>query len=185
MSKSAGNVVLLQDLIERGFDPLALRLVFLENKYRSQMDLTWDQISAADSTIKRWRHKYQEWSTTEFHIDHEVAHGLAEEIFELLRNDLDSPRALVKLRQIERDIALSNQTKAQVFKEVDRFFGLDIVRVDQEEEISNEIRELLQLRAAARLEKDFGRSDELRDLLLQKKIRVHDDPSGQRWEVIP
>lgn len=45
MSKSAGNVVLLDDVITKGFDPLSLRLCFLENRYRSQMDLSWQSIS--------------------------------------------------------------------------------------------------------------------------------------------
>jgi len=185
MSKSAGNVVLLQDVIDRGFDPLALRLVFLENKYRSQMDLTWNQISAADSTLKRWRHKYQEWSTTELHNDPDVVKELCKEIFDFLRNDLDTPRALIKLRAIERDPTLSSRSKIQLFDEVDRFFGLDIARVDPINAIDKEVEELLQLRLEARVVKDFPRSDELRDLLLQKKIRVHDDQGGQRWEVIP
>jgi cysteinyl-tRNA synthetase len=63
MSKSSGNVVLLQDVIDRGFDPLAIRLCFLENKYRSQMDLTWNSIEAADETLKRWRMKIGHWET--------------------------------------------------------------------------------------------------------------------------
>ena len=185
MSKSSGNVVLLQNLIDRGFDPLALRLVFLENKYRSQMDLTWNQIAAADSTIKRWRHKYQEWSAVEFNPASDVVQELSEEIFELLRNDLDTPKALIKLREIERDSAHSPRTKAQLFEEVDRFFGLDISRVVPIKVISQEDQNLLQLRSEARAQKDFVRSDELRELLLLRKIRVHDDPDGQRWEVIP
>ncbi len=184
MSKSAGNVVLLQDLIDRGFDPLALRLVFLENKYRSQMDLTWDQIAAADSTLKRWRHKVQDWSDDGYNNDQSVVTSLTDEIFELLRRDLDTPRAVVKLRAIERDSALSDQTKAQVFKEVDRFIGLDITRVDSAQEVSDEIQELLSRRVEARKAKDFKKSDELRDLLALKKIRVHDGPTGQSWEVI-
>ncbi len=51
MSKSAGNVVLLSDVIAKGLDPLALRLCFLENRYRSQMDLSWDSLKAADATL--------------------------------------------------------------------------------------------------------------------------------------
>lgn len=49
MSKSSGNVVLIRDLIERGIDPLALRFCFMENRYRSQMDLSWDSLKAAHS----------------------------------------------------------------------------------------------------------------------------------------
>ncbi len=61
MSKSSGNVVLLSDVITRGFDPLSLRFCFLENRYRSQMDLSWNSISAAHSTLQRLRAKYQQW----------------------------------------------------------------------------------------------------------------------------
>ena len=184
MSKSSGNVVLLEDVIQRGFDPLALRLVFLENKYRSQMDLTWDQISAADSTIARWRNKYQEWSKVETHNDPETVAEIIESIFELLRADLDTPRALVKLRQLERDPAISERTKTQVFAEADKFFALDLTRTFAEPELAPEIQELIALRAQARAAKDFARSDQLRDELAAQKIKVSDGPDGQSWEVI-
>ena len=184
MSKSSGNVVLLEDVIQRGFDPLALRLVFLENKYRSQMDLNWDQISAADSTIARWRNKYQEWSKVETHNDPETVAEIIESIFELLRADLDTPRALVKLRQIERDPAISERTKTQVFAEADKFFALDLTRTFAEPELAPEIQELIALRAQARAAKDFARSDQLRDELAAQKIKVSDGPDGQSWEVI-
>ncbi len=184
MSKSSGNVVLLDDVIQRGFDPLALRLVFLENKYRSQMDLTWDQIGAADSTIQRWRHKYQEWSKAEIHNDPEVVGSMVESIFECLRADLDTPRALVQLRSIERDHSLSDRTKAQVFARVDKFLGLDLTRTKVEPSLSKEVLELISLREQARASKDFLQSDELRLILLEKKIKVIDGPTGQSWEII-
>jgi cysteinyl-tRNA synthetase len=185
MSKSSGNVVLLDDVIARGFDPLALRLVFLENKYRSQMDLTWDQIGAADSTIQRWRNKYQEWSKAETHNDPAAVAEIIESIYALLRTDLDTPRALVKLRALERDAAISERTKAQVFAETDKFFGLDLTRTLVEPELSPEVKELIALRAQARDSKDFSRSDELRDELAALKIKVIDGPTGQSWEAIP
>ena len=185
MSKSSGNVVLLDDVIRRGFDPLALRLVFLENKYRSQMDLTWDLISAADSTIARWRNKYQEWSKSEAHNDPEAVAAIIDSIYTLLRADLDTPRALVKMRTLERDPSISDSCKAQVFAEADKFFGLDVTRTYIELELTPEIQLLITLRAQAREAKDFARSDELRDDLATKKIKVIDGPNGQSWEVIP
>jgi len=185
MSKSSGNVVLLDDVIARGFDPLALRLVFLENKYRSQMDLTWDQIGAADSTIARWRNKYQEWSQAESHNDPEAVAAIIESIYALLRADLDTPRALVKLRALERDSSISDSSKAQVFAAVDNFFALDLTRAFTAPELSPDVQELIALRAQAREAKDFARSDELRDELATKKIKVNDGPNGQSWEVIP
>jgi cysteinyl-tRNA synthetase len=185
MSKSSKNVVLLSDLIERGFDPLALRLVFLENKYRSQMDLTWVQISAADSTLKRWRSKYQEWAKSEVHNDPEITANLEEEIYDLLRHDLDTPAAILRMRAIERDSSISALSKAQIFAKLDQFFGLEITRASQAEEISTEVEELLQLRERARAKKDFESSDRLRDLLITLNIKVIDTASGQSWEIIP
>ena len=185
MSKSAGNVVLLEDVVKAGYDPLALRLVFLENKYRSQMDLNWEQISAAHATLQRWRSKVQEWSKAELNNDQGVVAGLVDELFEAIRADLDTPKALVKLRAIERDSTISDRTKAQVFMAVDKFFGLAIDRVEAAQQLPDGAKDLIELRAQARMERDFERSDQLRDQLLALKIRVIDGPDGQSWEVIP
>ena len=185
MSKSAGNVVLLEDIVNRGFDPLALRLVFLENRYRSQMDLNWDQIAAADSTLSRWRNKYQEWSSDEAPNDQLVVSELIDSILATLRDDLDTPRAIVKLRALEREQALSDKSKAQVFAAVDEFFGLDLSRPAITVELSPEIQALIDERRNARALKDFAKSDALRDQLLALKIAVKDGADGMSWEVIP
>ena len=185
MSKSAGNVVLLEDIVNRGFDPLALRLVFLENRYRSQMDLNWDQIAAADSTLSRWRNKYQEWSSDEAPNDQLVVSELIDSILATLRDDLDTPRAIVHLRALEREQALSNKSKAQVFAAVDEFFGLDLTRPAITVELSPEIQALIDERRNARALKDFAKSDALRDQLLALKIAVKDGADGMSWEVIP
>ena len=185
MSKSAGNVVLLKDIVNRGFDPLALRLVFLENRYRSQMDLNWDQIDAADSTLSRWRNKYQEWSSDEAPNEQLVVSELIDSILATLRDDLDTPRAIVKLRALEREQALSDKSKAQVFAAVDEFFGLDLTRPAITVELSPEIQALIDERRNARALKDFAKSDALRDQLLALKIAVKDGVNGMSWEVIP
>jgi cysteinyl-tRNA synthetase len=186
MSKSAGNVVLVQDVIDRGFDPVAVRLCFLENRYRSQMDLSWDSIAAADSTIKRWRKKYQEWRQgEESHVDSAAAQGFIAEVIADLNDDLDTPRAIVKLRALERDESISPITKANVFEKLDEFFSLGITRSDQKIALSDDVQKLLDRRSKARQDKDFKLSDQLRDELAQLKIKVTDSAQGQDWEAIP
>jgi cysteinyl-tRNA synthetase len=185
MSKSAGNVVLLEDIVKRGFDPLALRLVFLENRYRNQMDLNWDQISAADATLTRWRKKYQDWSADESKNDQDVVSELFENMNAMLRSDLDTTRVIVQLRSIERDASLSLKSKAQIFAAMDDFLGLDLTRKPATVELTPEIEALLELRKIARANKDFATSDALRDQLLALKIAVKDGPEGMSWEVIP
>jgi cysteinyl-tRNA synthetase len=186
MSKSAGNVVLLQDVIDRGFDPLAVRLCFLENRYRSQMDLSWESIAAADATIKRWRKKYQEWrQVQDAHVVTTTADKFIADVTADLKDDLDTPRVVVKLRSLEKDESISSMTKANIFEKLDEFFSLDIMRGDKKIELSDAAQKLLDARNEARQNKDFKLSDQLRDELAHLKIKVSDSPEGQSWEVIP
>jgi cysteinyl-tRNA synthetase len=79
MSKSAANVVLVSDLIDKHLDPLSLRVCFLENRYRSQMDLSWDSLKAAHILIQRWREKITLWQHDK-KIDLEQVKKLVDEI---------------------------------------------------------------------------------------------------------
>lgn len=180
MSKSAGNVVLLQDVIDRGFDPLAVRFCLMENRYRSQMDLSWDSIAAADKLLQRWRRISR--SATASHSLTERVQEAEAEIVSALSNDLDSPRALQILRSFEKDVTLSDNEKASLFLRIDRLLGLDLLASPRERALSPEDEELLAERVRARSEKNFEASDRIRDLLAEHGIEVRDLPTGQHWQ---
>ncbi len=174
MSKSSGNVVLLNDVIERGFDPLALRLVFLENRYRSQMDLTWETIEAAHETLRRWRALVNQSGQ---------AIPLADEKFvQALCSDLDTPRAIQIIRAIEKDSLLSIDEKAGRFLFADQVLGLDIAREEDVRELSVRQEAILAERADARALKDWSESDRLRGLLEDQGLIIKDSPTGQEWQ---
>lgn len=182
MAKSAGNVVLVSDLIDRNLDPLCLRLCFLENRYRSQMDLSWDSLKAAHQTIQRWRDKILIWQSSKETNLTEVK-KIVNEVITDLTDDLDTPRALQKLRKIEKSQELSDGTKFEVFKEVDVLFGLDLLKsFSSKAEIPSHLNELLSKRAKARSLGDFVESDRLRDLLAENNILVKDGKDGQSWD---
>lgn len=174
MSKSAGNVVLLDDVIAKGFDPLSLRLCFLENRYRSQMDLSWQSISAAHETIKRWRSKISGWGV----LENTSADST---VLEFLENDLDTPRVITYLRALEKDASARDQQKANVFIYADRVLGLDLTRAPEVRELPSDLKNLLEERAAARTEKNWARSDELRATLENAGLEISDSASGQSW----
>ncbi len=177
MSKSAGNVVLVQDLEERGLDPLSLRLSLLENRYRSQMDLTWAGLEAANLTLKRWRTNMAIWGE-----------GLTQlqdpEILIAIAKDLDTPRVVLRLRAIEKDASLSNEVKRSIFLYADSLLGLDLDRPLEIRPLTSEQVELLQQRKQARELKNWAESDRLRDLLTNTGIAVNDGPEGQSWSWI-
>jgi cysteinyl-tRNA synthetase len=171
MSKSSGNVVLLKDVIERGFDPLAIRLCFLENKYRSQMDLTWSSIEAADETLKRWRMKMAQWELgTGIHVDAEIETAL--------NTDLDTSRAVMRLREIEKSTV---QNKGSIFRYADQVLGLDLERPIVQKVLTAEMQRLLEERALARAEKRWSDSDQLRGQLESLGLEIKDTPDGQTW----
>jgi cysteinyl-tRNA synthetase len=177
MSKSSGNVVLLQEVIDRGLDPLALRLCLLENRYRAQMDLTWTALEAANSTLRRWRNLMATWgSATSASEDAEVASAI--------KKDLDTPRAIVRLRAIEKDSLISPLDKRAVFLHADQVLGLDLARPAINKPLSSEQTLLLNQRASAREGKNWIQSDLLRDELLAQGISISDGPAGQSWSWI-
>ena len=174
MSKSAGNVLLLQDIIDRGLDPLAARLAFLENRYRSQMDLTWASLDAAHVTLRRWRMLVQSG------LPHDEV--IADQDFlSSIFADLDTPRALQRLRAVEKNTTLTPAEKAAIFRFADQILGLDLSRIPEKRELTELQSQLLRQREAARADKNFAESDRLRMLLEDSGLEIQDGPQGQSW----
>jgi len=181
MAKSTGNVVLVSDLKTKHIDPLALRLCFLENRYRSQMDLSWDSLKAAHLLLQRWRQKVQSWKSDE-EVDQAAVQRFIDEIMADLRQDLDTPRALQKLRGLEKSEIISAANKYQIFIAADKVFGLDLDRQPYKNELPNQLAQLLEQRVQARAAGNFAESDRLRDLLAENKVVVRDSKEGQSWD---
>jgi cysteinyl-tRNA synthetase len=171
MSKSSGNVVLVSDINARGIDPLALRLCFLENRYRSQMDLTWNSINAAHETLKRWRAKMSEWGqSTEITVDPEMESAF--------NNDLDTPKVILRLREIEKS---ELRNKRELFMYADQVLALDLDRPIAIRELTEQMQTLIDERAKARSEKRWADSDSLRVQLESLGLQVKDTSGGQIW----
>jgi len=174
MSKSSGNVVLLSDVQARGLDPLSLRFSLLENRYRSQMDLSWASLQAAHLTLRRWRTLMAEWgNSSDLKFDQEISDALT--------NDLDTPRAMQRLRAIEKDSTMGSQDKRAIFLFADQVLGLDLNRIPESKPLTAQLANLLAERALARESKDWGRSDALRKELEDAGLEISDGASGQSW----
>jgi cysteinyl-tRNA synthetase len=181
MSKSAGNVILVADVVDRGLDPLALRLAFLQHRYRQQMNLTWAVIEGAQSSLERWRTKVAQWATSPsapLPADH---HG---DFLQAANDDLDTPRALQVLRAVEKDGAIPDGARFEFFAWADRLLGLDLVRyvgqpAAKPRALPSEIHDLVQQRADARAAKDFATSDRIREELSALGYTVTDTADGQ------
>jgi cysteinyl-tRNA synthetase len=180
MSKSSGNVLLVDDVVERGIDPLALRLAFLQHRYRQQMNLTWQVIEGAQRTLERWRSKVAQWADSPSAA---IPADYRDEFLAAVNEDLDTPRGLQVLRSVERDQNLTGGARFEFFAWADRLLGIDLARtVGQEPRqlvIPEAVKSLLADRAAAREAKDFASSDRIRDELANFGFVVTDTPEGQ------
>ena len=186
MAKSTGNVVLLADLADRGLDPLAARMAFLEHRYRQQMNLTWETLTAADATVRRWREQVADWANEP---SSPMRAEYATRITAALDDDLDTPAALRALRELAKDQDVPAGSKFETFASADRVLGLDLVSLVGKSRpvvaLPEAAQPLLAERATARERKDFAASDRLRTELGDLGVVVTDTADGQTWTVAP
>ena len=185
MAKSTGNVVLLSDVTARGLDPLAVRLAFLEHRYRQQMNLTWDTLTAADGTVRRWREQVADWADEP---SRPVSAEYWARITGAIDDDLDTPAALRALRELARDPEVPAGAKFETFVAADRVLALDLPSLIGRPRpappvLPDGAQARLTERAAARERRDFAAADRLRDELAELGVAVADTPDGQTWTV--
>jgi len=174
MSKSSGNVVLLSDISARNIDPLALRLNFLENRFRSQMDLTWDSLETANATLKKWRKKMAQWGASlETKGDGSFLRAI--------ESDLDTPRAIQRIREVEKSSEISDLDKRAIFNYADQILALNLNQAEEIKEISELQQSLLEARRIARSQKRWDDSDALRTEIEATGLEIKDDAMGQQW----
>jgi cysteinyl-tRNA synthetase len=178
--------VLLADITGRGLDPLALRLAFLEQRYRQQMNLTWDALEGADRTVRRWRDRVAEWANSPSKA---MCARYVEQFTAAFDDDLDTPAAIRVLRALEKDSEIPPGSKFETFAHADRLLGLDLARdigrAAATPPLPGEASALLDARAAARQAADWPTADRLRDELAAMGVTVTDTPGGQTRAVRP
>ena len=125
MAQAAGNVLRPGDAEARGLDPLALRLAFLEHRYRQQMNLSWETLAAADGGVRRWRDRVAEWANSP---SRPMCAQYVSEFTAALDDDLDSPAALRVLRGLDQDGEIPPGSKFETFVYLDQVLGLDLAR---------------------------------------------------------
>jgi len=173
MSKSTGNVVLLQDVIDRGIDPLAVRLSFMSLRYRTQMDLNWESLTAANTQLTKWRRKVTTHAgSTTFPAQ------LKQDFISAWLDDLDTPRALQVIREAEKSAQISDGEFASFLRWADETLKLDLTRVEAEVEIPHHIQQLVDDREAARISRNWAESDRIRDEIVDMGWTVQDTKSG-------
>ena len=179
MAKSAGNFFRVTELIERGFDPLALRYLVLQAKYRTKLNFSTEGLAGADHALTQLRERVAEWAPGESG----PAGDYEQRFRDAIAGDLDMPAAMALVARLARaDIAPG--TKARLLIGWDRVLGLDLAPSKTAATLPAGAADLLAAREKARGAKDFATSDRLRDELTALGVSVTDTPGGQQWRLL-
>ncbi|MGI8543799.1 MAG: cysteine--tRNA ligase [Aridibacter sp.] len=195
MSKSLGNAHTLRDIVGQGFSPLAIRYLLISVPYRRQLNFTFDGLKGSETAVERlqqFRLLVKEANTksgSDSKVRSLVEKSL-EEFEKSLDDDLNTSQALAAIHNLVREvntILTENGLKADdqkaVLEAIETFDSvLGIFGEEQTEILDEEIEKLIEERQTARHNRDFARSDEIRDELAEKGIILEDTKEGVRWK---
>ncbi|MFH2041336.1 MAG: cysteine--tRNA ligase [Acidobacteriota bacterium] len=197
MSKSKGNFYTLCDILDRGNDPTAVRLLLLSTHYRKQLNFTWDALNQAASSLQRIRDFVHILRTETFpegktEIASALATRMSDKFQKGLADDLNMSVALTALFEMIKKVNILISKKeirqddaGQILQTVQRVDGVvGILPLESEEDLVADILALIEERQKARSNKNFALSDRIRDELLARGIALEDTRDGVRWKKI-
>jgi len=198
MSKSSGEFLRLQLLIDKGYHPLAYRLMCLQAHYRSELEFSWEGLGAALTRLKRIVAKTElfQYPPCGLRVDHPKFAALLDRFDAAMADDLNTPIALTALEEALSVKKVDEAVKAEAVAYMDAMLGLNLTGAQQLARADlrlrpkaatiteAEIEAALARRKEARAAKDFAASDAIRDELAAQGVEVMDgDPLGWEWKL--
>ena len=185
MSKSLNNVYLVEDIVKRGYSPLAYKLFCFTSHYRNKLNFTWEGIDAADKSLIKLREAYSKQLQGKDIVSEEEIKAYKTKFQEAINDDLNMPVAMSIVWEVAKNNKKSKQL-AELLLDFDRVLGLKIDEKVEEkaQNIPSEVLELLEQRNIARQNKDWSESDRLRDLIKEKGYMLKDSKDGTTLDKI-
>jgi len=180
MSKSLGNFVTVSDLVDKGYDPVALRYLILTSHYRKGLRFSWKALDSAQEALFRMRSKISSFR------DDKQRTVLSEEklekidifrskFIEALENDLNVPQALAVFWEMLKS-NIPSEDKYDLAISFDEVLGLDLNQPQVNNQISDNIETLISKRDKLRQEGKFKEADKIRDEIINSGYKIKDKP---------
>lgn len=186
MSKSKRNFYNMADIEAKGFDPLALRYLFLTAHYRSKMNFTWESLKASQKTLDTLHDHISEWRKSKDKTKSNVQEikSYENEFLKVINDDLNTPRALSILWKIVRDKDINDKDKLKLVLKFDKVFGLKLrAAKPTKKRLTTEVKELIKKREEFRKAGKYQESDEIRHRLEDEfGVLLEDTAKGTKWK---
>ncbi|MFN2589153.1 MAG: cysteine--tRNA ligase [Actinomycetota bacterium] len=180
IAKSKRNVILVPEIVERGLDPLAFRLLCFGSQYRSEMDFSWEALEAAHTRLRHLRQRVADWGPPNEELS-SAARETDERFRDAVADDMGLPQAMVVLNETVTSSSIRDPEKSALSRSWDAILGLDLERLARKGfEAPPEVQALIEERDAARAAKDYSTSDEIRSRLSAMGYEVMDTAEGTK-----
>ncbi len=174
MAKSGDNSITLQTLTEKSIDPLALRYLYLQSHYRSQISFSWDALTGSQTALNKLQK-----IISSFPDDGTISESYQTLFRDMVSDDLNTAGGLAIVWELLKNPDVSDADKRATILDFDTVLGLKLSEANNTEqetkEIPEHIQKLIDERATARAEKNWPRADELRDQILEAGFEVVDN----------
>jgi len=183
MGKSERNIIRLQDLIEKKFNPLAYRYLCLMTHYRSKLNFSWEVLESAQNALNNLYNKISEIESKKivhFPRSWKLHYKEYQEKFlNFINDDLNTPKAIALMWEIIGSLNLSNQEKYKILLDFDKVFGLNLAKI-KKPKIPLKIKRLAEVREKSRIEKKWQKSDEIRKKIKEMGYWIEDTKEGPK-----
>ena len=185
MSKSKGAILSVSRLIEEGYNPLAFKLMCLMSNYRRQLVFSYDILKQVEGVYDKLKNRILSISdigqldTTKFNY-------YTDKFKEELSNDLNTANGITLIYDLLKDDSVNGHTKIEIINDFDKVFSLDLTKktlntsIDMDKYIKDKIEE----RRIAKMNKNYELSDSIRDELLSKGIILTDTREGTTYRIV-
>lgn len=180
MSKSKKNFYRIEEILEKGFEPMALRYLFLTAHYRDKLNFTWKSMEAAQNALNNLREEIRTWNHENGLSEQadEAGNQFWQRFLEAANHDLNMPQAVAVMWDlVHSDEPVSSKSK--IILEMDKILGLELDQyLGKPLEIPEEVIKLVHKRDQARKSGDFKESDKLRHEIKKLGYEIEDTSSG-------
>ena len=178
MAKSGNNFLTLSELEKKGYSPMDFRYFCLTGHYHTQLNFSFEELDAARNAHKKLKSRVIEFRKGEESLPKSVER-YKKEFLKSINDDLNMPKALAVVWEMVKDEAVPKKDRYDALLQFDSVLGLKLEEAKEERlEVSNEVKQLLEHREAARKDKDFKKADELRVKIRDKGYLIEDSAEG-------
>jgi cysteinyl-tRNA synthetase len=175
MAKSAGNFYTLRDLIDKNIDPLAFRAWTYSSHYRTKTNFTIPAVEGSATGLKRLQEFYLSLPDDGGNVNGEYK----DRLIGYMDDDLDTPKAFALLWELISDSTITDADKKTTMLDFDQVFGFGLSKLEKLV-VPTDIEVILKEREIARANKDWAKSDELRDKIKELGFEVKDTDAGPK-----